>query len=210
MLVDQFKIMIEVFKIMIEVLWRFQVKFKSQPLKSKQLSIIMKITFEIKKTFVELTSFLKFDISHAMLWNDFLLASFISHFKKINVHTTFYIECDFDDDWWVFSTFRFHPLEYNRTIILRGKCKRPSDLLTNSLALIICIQNWLVYNFFSSSHTKVNAKISVIATVTSVTNLNQRLYCSRGNQAFGKFFKISELTKVKSLSCSLSKKHFRI
>lgn len=38
-----------------------------------------------------------------------------------------------------------------------------------------------------------NTNIFVIATVTSICNLNQRLFTSRGN---GKVFKISDLTKV--------------
>lgn len=38
--------------------------------------------------------------------------------------------------------------------------------------------------------------ITVIATVTNINNLNQRLYTSRGNHIFGKMFKIPDLTKV--------------
>lgn len=42
----------------------------------------------------------------------------------------------------------------------------------------------------------VNTKVVVVGTVTSISNLNQRLYTSRGNQVYGKIFKISELSKV--------------
>lgn len=42
-----------------------------------------------------------------------------------------------------------------------------------------------------------NSGILVIGTVMNISNLNQRLHTSRGNQSYGKLFKISELTKVK-------------
>lgn len=42
----------------------------------------------------------------------------------------------------------------------------------------------------------VNTSVVVIGTVTNIGNLNQRLYTSRGNQAYGKIYKISELSKV--------------
>lgn len=42
----------------------------------------------------------------------------------------------------------------------------------------------------------LNTKVVVIGTVSNISNLNQRLYTSRGNQAYGKIFKISELSKV--------------
>lgn len=53
--------------------------------------------------------------------------------------------------------------------------------------------------------------ISVIATVTSINNLNHRIYTSRGNHAFEKMFKISDLLKVSFLyfyeSSTKSKQH---
>lgn len=52
----------------------------------------------------------------------------------------------------------------------------------------------------------VNASVVVIGTVTNISNLNQRLYTSRGNQTFGKIHKISELSKVTCNFVRFSKK----
>lgn len=44
-------------------------------------------------------------------------------------------------------------------------------------------------------YTEVNS-ITVIATITSKNNLNQRLYTSRGKHLFQKIYKLPELEKV--------------
>lgn len=85
--------------------------------------------------------------------------------------------------------------------------RAPSILVMENLdALAKCVnehtQNGEYYNQVSEiiknliGMYSVNTKVVVIGTVTSISNLNQRLYTSRGNQAYGKIFKISELSKV--------------
>lgn len=44
-----------------------------------------------------------------------------------------------------------------------------------------------------------HSTITVVGTVTNISQLNQRIYTSRGNHAFGKIFKIYDLTNVNLL-----------
>lgn len=85
--------------------------------------------------------------------------------------------------------------------------RAPSVLVMENLdALAKCVnehtQNGEYYNQVSEIIKNLvgmytaNAKVVVIGTVTSISNLNQRLYTSRGNQVYGKIYKISELSKV--------------
>lgn len=94
-----------------------------------------------------------------------------------------------------------------RYILTRCVERAPSVLLLENLDTLAKSvsdhsQNGEYYNQISdiikymiSMYTE-NCAISVIATVTNINNLNQRLYTSRGNHIFGKMYKIPDLTKV--------------
>lgn len=47
----------------------------------------------------------------------------------------------------------------------------------------------------------------MIGTITNIASLNQRMYTARGNQAYGRIFRISELSKVSGLIDIISKKN---
>ncbi|XP_031632309.1 peroxisome biogenesis factor 1 [Contarinia nasturtii] len=94
-----------------------------------------------------------------------------------------------------------------RIILTRCVERSPSVLLLDNLdSLVKSVtsdhsQNSDYYNqvsdivkYMIATYTE-NCSIFVIATVTNINNLNQRLYTSRGNHLFGKMYKIPELTK---------------
>lgn len=94
-----------------------------------------------------------------------------------------------------------------RNILTRCVERAPSILLLenlDSLAKSVTdhSQNGDYYNQVSDmikclieTYTE-NCPISIIATVTNIKNMNQRLYTTRGNHIFGKIYKIPNLTKV--------------
>lgn len=93
-----------------------------------------------------------------------------------------------------------------RSILTKCVERSPSLLVLDNLDAMAKIasdhsQNSDYYNQISdtikymiSTFTSNNA-VSVIATVTNLSNLNKRIYTSRGNHIFEKIYKILDLTK---------------
>lgn len=94
-----------------------------------------------------------------------------------------------------------------RNVLTKCVQRQPSLLILDNLDTLAKFvsdhsQNSEYYNQVSEAITYMISNfisentVSVIATITSLNNLNNRIYSPRGNHIFGRVYKILDLTKV--------------